>query len=192
MNINLVGLRDAGISIGDELAAFDGKLCVGTLKIMENHLINGSASLIASFSTDDQIKNGFTEGDPIQIVVWNKLTNTETKMAVSALNGTLNYLKNASILAKVNSVTSSVNRIDDIVQVDVFPNPSQGMFTVRFSAIPDSGSMIDVLDLSGRKVFSRLITGLSEEFNLAGRARGMYLVKSILGSNEIMHKLVLN
>lgn len=191
MNINLVGLNGSGLVVGDELAAFDGITCVGTLKITQQQLIQGSASLIASCSTGNQVKDGFKEGASIQLYVWNQVSDSETPVQTSILSGSLNYLKNASLLVKMKSVTTSAFNLKDVAQVEVFPNPSQGLFTVRFSDLPANGSHIDIYDLSGRKVASHLIEGISEDFNLSDQAAGVYLVKSILGSQEKINKLVI-
>jgi hypothetical protein len=192
MNINLVGLKETGLSVGDELAAFDGDICVGTLKITNSNLNIGSASLIASSITNGQQKDGFKDGTSVQIYAWNHNTGLESKVEASAIKGTLNYNKNASILVKMKSLTTSASIVNaDVLQSEVYPNPSQGQFTVRFSEIPEAGSRIEVLDLSGRKVASRMITGISEELNLYGQASGLYLVKSILGSKELIQKLVI-
>jgi hypothetical protein len=191
MNINLVGLSGSALSIGDELAAYDGVACVGTLKITQQHLNQGSASLIASCATGSQLKDGFKEGASIQIRAWNQVTDSETPIQTSILSGSLNYLKNASTLVKMKTVTTSAFELMDVAQVEVFPNPSQGLFTVRFSDLPTNGSHIDIYDLSGRKVASHLIEGISEDFNLSDQAAGVYLVKSILGSQEKVSKLVI-
>lgn len=190
-NINLVGLNGSGLVAGDELAAYDGNLCVGTLKITEQMLIQGSASLIASCSTGDQIKDGFKVGSSIQIRAWKQVSDSETQVQTAILSGSLNYLKNASTMVKMRSTTTSISNPVDITQVEVFPNPSQGQFTVRFSDLPSNGSHIDIYDISGRKLSSRQITGISEEFELFGQPAGIYLVKSILGSVEKITKLVI-
>jgi parallel beta-helix repeat protein len=192
MNINIVGLKEAGLSDGDELAAFDGEVCVGTLKITQSNLTSGSASLVASSNTGSQLKDGFKDGTSVQLYVWNQMNGLETKVEVSAIKGLLNYQRNASILVKLKSLTTSTALpIANILKTEVYPNPSQGRFTVRFSELPEAGSRIEVLDLSGRKVASRLITRISEELNLYGQTAGLYLVKSILGSSEKIEKLVI-
>jgi hypothetical protein len=191
MNINLVGLNESGLSVGDELAAFDGTSCVGTLKITNQQLIDGSASLIASCSTSNLRKDGFNEGAPIQLKLWNQLSGEESGIQFSILRGSPSYLKNETILGKIKSLTTSISNFVEITKIEVYPNPCQGRFTVRFSDLPESGSRIDVLDLSGRKVASRLITSISEDFDLLGQASGLYLVKSILGLKESINKLIL-
>jgi hypothetical protein len=192
MNINIVGLNLAGFSVGDELAAFDGNICVGALKITESHLSSGNASLISSYSTDELIQNGFKEGDAIQIYSWNKLSGNESIVSVEALSGQMNYSKNGSVLITMKSVSTGFNSLSDDFKIDVFPNPSQGHFTVRYSELPEAGSKVDVLDISGRKIVSRLITGTNEEFDLYQLTPGLYLVKSAIGPNEITHKLIIS
>ncbi len=191
MNINLVGLGGSGFVAGDELAAFDGIACVGALKLTEQQILQGSVSLIASCSTGNRLKDGFKEGASIQLYAWNQVTDSETPVQASILSGSLNYLKNASTLVKMKAITTSAFNLQDVAQVEVFPNPSQGLFTVRFSDLPANGSHIDIYDLSGRKVASHLISGISEDFNLSDQAAGVYLVKSILGSEEKINKLVI-
>jgi len=189
MNINIVDLQMAGLSVGDELAAFDGKICVGTLKITEDQVTSG-ASLIASFSTDNLIQDGFKEGDKIQLYAWNHLLGSESVVQAETINGQMQYEKNASVLVKLKSLTTGVRKMDDLVKIDIFPNPSAGKVNVRFSQLPEAGSRIDILDLSGRKVASRLISGSSEVFNLDREPKGIYLVKAELGTSEVIQKLI--
>jgi hypothetical protein len=93
---------------------------------------------------------------------------------------------------KIKSLTASAATVNlNSLQTEVFPNPCQGRFTVRFSELPEAGSRIEVLDLSGRKVASHPVTGITEELDLYGQASGLYLVKSILGSSETIQKLIL-
>jgi len=192
MNINLVGLNGTTeISAGDEFAAFDGDICVGALKITEDQLLTGSISLIASYSTSDQVIDGFVEGHSIKIYSWSKLTGNESEINTDVVNGELKYAKNGSVLV-MKSVTTGANTLTDVVQINVFPNPSKGKFTVQFSEMPNAGSRIEILDISGRIIASRLITGTSEEISLDNHTSGLYLVKSILGSSQTIHKLIVN
>lgn len=192
MNINLVGLQEAGLSAGDELAAFDGNICVGTLKITENHLIDGTAALVASFSSDEQNPDGFTVGHPIQILAWNQVDGNEISVDMEVLIGQAQYAKNSSVLVRMKSITTEISRFDDLFKIDVFPNPCHGKFTVRFSNLPNAGSQLEILDIAGRIIVSRMITGMNEEFNLDHQASGLYLVKSVINSKETIQKLIVN
>lgn len=189
MNINLVGLKDAGLKAGDEIAAFDGDICVGILKITEDNIQSG-ASIVASYSTDSKVLDGFTDGNSIQLFAWNKSSGNEYQLQAEAVNGQLVFDRNGSVFATLKSATLTAKGIDNELQVEVFPNPSIGKVNVRFSGMAEVGSRIDVLDLSGRIVASRKITGTTESFDLNDAPRGIYLVKAVLGTSEIVQKLI--
>ena len=75
--------------------------------------------------------------------------------------------------------------------MEIYPNPSHGKFVVCFANLTIIGSRIEVSDVAGRRVFSRMVTSNVEEFNLSGLAEGLYVVKSIMGSEEKNQKLLI-
>jgi hypothetical protein len=137
-------------------------------------------------------QDGFEEGDPIQIYVWNHLTGENSTAILDFIDGQTSFEKNASTLVQFKSLSTGIMNIVDRIKIDVFPNPSKGKITVRYSQIPVPGSRIEILDITGRKISSQLISETSEEFNLNQQPAGIYLVKSIIGSNEIIQKLILS
>ncbi|NDP27594.1 MAG: T9SS type A sorting domain-containing protein, partial [Flavobacterium sp.] len=191
MNINIVGLRASGISVGDELAAYDGKICVGTIKINDEHINTESASLVTSFSSSEQAGDGFTEGHPINIIAWNRITDSEKVVQGEVVNGKLSYLKNSSVLLKLKTQSIDVKSLKDAVQIDLYPNPTTGIVTVRFSEMPVKESRIEIVDISGRMIISRQVTNIAEVFNLENQTSGIYLVKIKTGLNQIINKLIL-
>jgi hypothetical protein len=82
------------------------------------------------------------------------------------------------------------NILDTPVTMELFPNPTIGKFTVRFSQLPIDGSKIEVFDLAGRKITSRNVTSTSEVFEFTPMLVGIYVVKSTIGSEEINKKLI--
>ena len=194
MNINITGLNGIGISVGDEIAAFDGSLCVATTKITEANVLSGLVSLASSFSTNDQNPDGFKVGDQIQISTWSKLSGDESKVNTEVITGQMKYEKNATVLVRLKSaiLATAITNLNDVVKIDVFPNPCQDRVTVRFSKIPEANSRIEISDISGRKLITRLISGNTEEINLDSFTPGLYLVRSILGSTEFVQKLIVN
>jgi hypothetical protein len=192
MNIHIEGLSQCGLAAGDELAAYDGEICVGTLKLTEDHISKNLASLIASSASVDNNTNGFNEGDPIQIYSWNKLTSEKSTLQLTVSEGNLSYQKYASILVQTKSVTTSASIKTNTIGIEIFPNPAQNTFAVRFSQLPENGSSIEITDVTGRKIASRQIRGIYEEFNIGNQPAGLYLLKSNLGSESIIKKLIIN
>jgi parallel beta-helix repeat protein len=121
------------------------------------------------------------------------ITGLTNGMSYYFLVKAINTVGSSSFSAASNSITiaTGITNLDDGVKIVVFPNPCHGRFTVRFSEIPISESRIEVLSLSGRKVTSQIITGISQDIVLFGQPPGMYFVKSIIGSIEKINKLVI-
>jgi len=193
MNIHLDGLAESGFSIGDELAAYDSEICVGTLKLTEDHFTKNFASLIASSASVENNQKGFNVGNPIQVYSWkNNFTDEKSKLELGLIEGELKYEKYASVLVQMKSLTTIAANRTNSTEIEIFPNPTPNIFTVRFSQMPESGSTIEITDITGRKIASRAIHGISEEFNLGDQPAGLYLLKSIIGSNKIIKKLIIN
>lgn len=93
-----------------------------------------------------------------------------------------------SILMKGKSLTATTH---DPLKIDVFPNPCKDNVTVRFSQMPDAGSHIEIMDITGRKVASREISNTDERFILSEPA-GLYMVKTIVGSKVVINKLTIS
>jgi len=127
----------------------------------------------------------------VQLYAWDQLSGIESAVQVEVVAGQLAYEKSASVLVKMKSLTTEAKSIEDFVKVDIFPNPSVGRVNVRFSQLAQPGSTIEILDLSGRKVASRSISGTTEVFNLSGVSKGIYLVKAVIGSSETVQKLII-
>lgn len=69
MNINFEELNKTNFQVGDEMAAFDGGICVGAVKLSESDFINHDISIPVSASVPKG-SIGFTEGNPIELRVW--------------------------------------------------------------------------------------------------------------------------
>jgi parallel beta-helix repeat protein len=80
--------------------------------------------------------------------------------------------------------------------VDVFPNPSSGVFEVSFQIIESLDAIIDVFDLYGKKVLSEVLPSMGsgefrQRFDISHVPSGMYLVKVIMGSEILSSRLVI-
>ena len=96
MNINIVELNETNLQVGDEIAAFDGKICVGALKLTENDFINNAVSIPVSAS-DSNGTNGFTKGNSIELKVWKNETNGEVKLLSKVIEGEICYSINKPV-----------------------------------------------------------------------------------------------
>ncbi len=92
----------------------------------------------------------YTENyDLIQLYAWNNLSGNEFVVQSETVKGQMIYEMNGSVLVKMKSLTTVAKSMNDMARIDVFPNPGVGRVTVRFSELPEAGSSIDILDISG-------------------------------------------
>lgn len=79
--------------------------------------------------------------------------------------------------------------------LDVFPNPSHGVFTVNMKFETAQNLSIKVLDITGRKVyldFQNNQMALNKELNLSHLAKGVYLVQIETESGVATQKVVID
>jgi hypothetical protein len=90
-------------------------------------------------------------------------------------------------------VTTGVGEdISEAFKIDVFPNPCVDNITVRFAEMPEKGSRIEILDITGKSVASREVMDREERISLDQQSAGLYMVKTIVGAKETTTKLILN
>lgn len=80
--------------------------------------------------------------------------------------------------------------------MDLFPNPNNGAFTVRFEPEQSGPTIITVLDINGRTVYKielENVEGLYEqEINLGEDVNGIYFLKIMQGENVWTEQIIIN
>ena len=103
---------------------------------------------------------------------------------------------NGNISFDVTNVTTSIDPYDQFNTFRVFPNPGNGQFTLNYEMIKPETAVIELMDLSGRKIFQtrkNATTGLQQiEFNHLLLPQGMYLLRLRTPSTQITERLIIN
>ncbi len=73
--------------------------------------------------------------------------------------------------------------------VSIYPNPSNGVFTIKFDKA--TSASIEVYDVTGRKVKSYMQSTTKETLDLTGFAEGMYSVNIISNGNKTTKRIIL-
>jgi hypothetical protein len=58
--------------------------------------------------------------------------------------------------------------------------------------MPETGSRIEIIDIGGRIIASRKVTNPNEIFYFDQQTPGLYMVRTITGSREMVSKLIIN
>ncbi len=188
MNI-YVDLMESGLQAGDEIAAYDGEICVGAHKISYYDMANNSASLIVSLA-DEGEQNGFIAGNQIILKGWSSVSGREINIASEILSGEMIFQEGGSVLVQiVNELTTGIN--DNILlDVSMYPNPATSDFVVKLSVLPDIDTQVVISDISGKQMASRIFRSNIETFDVRNFPSGVYFVDIRIGNSHEVKKLV--
>jgi PKD repeat protein len=99
-------------------------------------------------------------------------------------------------IVKPLTITGIANILGKELSINVFPNPTKGIFTVSLSGIAAQATQVMVFDMQGRLVKDATLqsTGgtMSAEIDLASNGNGVYFVKLVSGSQTSTHKLIVH
>ena len=189
MNINITGLTDLQLEVGDELAAYDGNYCVGSVKLSNTNITNDIVSILASNSDKDVI-NGFTEGNDIELIVWRSGTNEEFRPGLEVIGGIPVYKKYGSVFFLLDVKNSIDVNADNLNYLNIYPNPTSDIINVKFQIEPEKGTIMYLSDVTGKTVIAKEALSNTEQLNLTLLPSGMYLLKISSGKTSITKKII--
>nr|WP_321356797.1 LamG-like jellyroll fold domain-containing protein [uncultured Draconibacterium sp.] len=189
MNINLFGFDESHLTIGDEIAAYDGDICVGATTITASNFGEKAVSINAS-STDKGESNGFIEDNNIELKFWDSESNEVTDFNLSVVNGELTYSMHSSIFIKFED--QLLDGENESFSIDMYPNPAINNVNVRFSQIPESDAQLLLLDMNGKQLQSRQVQSTLETLDISSYPTGIYFIKTIVGDFIKTNKLIKN
>lgn len=189
MNINILGLSASGFDAGDEIAIYDGDVCVGAVRVTQEHMQDNALVINATSASGSD--PGFTAGNPATFKVWKKSENAEQWFAPQVLKGSNTFEQHASSFVKLNFSSALPNHASGDLRMKVYPNPSNGVFNLELTNNSNSNTSIEVYDLAGKIMDSRMVFGIREQFNLEHLPKGVYLIKANIMDTIVLERLII-
>ncbi len=191
MNINVIGLTESNLQVGDEVAVFDGQVCVGAVKLSDDNIYNNIVSISASV-TDKDTLNGFTEGSPIKLLAWYADNDEIVSLTPDIIGGELYFETQGSVFIGMPANITTGNIELEKIDITLFPNPARDKVTIQFSKMPEQGTRIQLLDMTGKQLIDQIVESPYEELNVQSQPAGIYLVKVVTATNYKIDRLVIN
>jgi len=192
---HLFGIKYEAISHfneGDYLGAFNKKgECVGYTQVT-NMMKNTSLTVFGSDGSFNE-NSAILPGEEISFRAW--LTQTQQQVNISPvfaeseeLNNTYFIGNGISVIEKFNITQTGIN--EEIPnEIQVFPNPTQGMFTIsglnNYAEIFIINVVGEVIEHKTEMIADRA------DFDFTGREPGLYFIKVQTGNKMLSEKLVL-
>jgi len=199
MNVFVLKATLDGINLEteDEIALFDGSICVGAAKLSE--VIDNSHPLYIKSSKDKGTANGYTEGNPINYKFWDKSGSKEitgvTAFYYSDLPGwsTSGNFKSAAVsyvtLTGLSTGISSV-RLPGM-DLRIYPNPTEGKIYISAGNVSLKDSKITAIDAHGQIIFEQIIGEDQGTIDFSGNTRGLYFLRISAPSWSVTKRIVL-
>jgi len=111
-------------------------------------------------------------------------------------NGTVFYTNDLLIDdVKIDeAVITSINSTSNNVNLNVYPNPTSGLFTLNVNTTDVNELNIKVMNMHGQVVFAKNnfdnISNVNEQINLSNNAKGIYFVTVTSDKGIVTHKVV--
>jgi hypothetical protein len=190
MNININELNKTNLQVGDEIAVYDGQICVGAIILTDMDFENRVVSIPVSASDLIRLK-GFTDGNSIEMKVWKSEKNQEYKLNTEVVEGELVFKRHSSTFTTINDnqIVSGISDFD-LLNISIYPNPASNIVNVNFSNMPETGTKITLMDINGKEIISRMAENMNESMDIQHLPAGMYLIKTWLNNNLKIHKLI--
>ena len=85
--------------------------------------------------------------------------------------------------------TTGTDKVTAVNSLHIFPNPTNGLFTITFPGVVKKG-LVEIYTVSGKRIFSEPATYTSEKkMNTKNLSPGIYIVKLFDGEKYFSQKL---
>ncbi len=202
MNINIAGLPLNILQSGDELAVFDGNMCVGAVTLLPWHLNSGTISVPVS-AADDFNLPGFTEGNIFTLKFWSTKQQQEYELEPEIIKGPGFFVKHESTLLSLEKYASTGlgELFAGKTQINCYPNPFSDEITIEINLIEDKEVEVEVYNQLGQRVKSlttkRILTSGTHVLVWNGKnssnsqvSPGIYHLKIEIDNSVINRKIV--
>ena len=91
----------------------------------------------------------------------------------------------------ISCLSDGIEKVNSILQTEVFPNPSNGIFTFNFKNNNSKKLNLEIYNLSGQLLKTEVVTKeKSFELDLSANENGIYFYKLRGDDSVVMGKLV--
>ena len=175
-----------GLSFGDEIAAYDGDVMIGAMKINSQNTFDNDLPVFSTLNSG----HGYAPGKQIILKVWDASTQSLIPFEYTMDNPYNEaymeqvYPSEDGLYSVVNIIKGSVFVEDKIV---VYPNPSNGIINIDNA----ENSTIQITDQNGRIIYKNYIENNHSTINLSDNPVGLYNVVLISNNSVSSLKLII-
>ncbi len=118
-------------------------------------------------------------------------TNLETSVRVATITTTVSGLPPQTVT--VTQAASTVGIHDGVLtDLQVYPNPTSGVFSLKAGSLTDKALEVSVMDLSGKTILSKSCSGADEyRFDISQETKGIYFIRINSDNSTQVRRIIL-
>ncbi len=117
-----------------------------------------------------------------------KFTPTVTTSPATLVSTPTLSIKSGTVISTF--CTTNIEEFANSNIIDIFPNPSSGIFTINISNFQKTTIELTVLNVLGEIILKSLILSDKHEINLGNFAKGIYFIKATDNKNHYTRKVI--
>lgn len=140
---------------------------INTLRVRLSQTINDTFYLSGNYYSDDQTVT----------TSYNWIAQTHPGLTLMNISSGSSYTQTIDYAYYVDGTPTGIDEMaNDKIQFSVFPNPSNGIIHLNFAEYLPNAT-ISLFDVTGREVYTKQVTDISETIHAHELPAGIYLLK---------------
>ena len=173
----------SGLNIGDEVAAYDGNIMVGSTVIRSENTLENSLPIFSTLTS----QKGYVNGNDIALKVWDNQSQSQVSSTYALVDDyeeayTENtYPAEDGEFSVINMTKASSNNFEIDANVSIYPNPASDVLNVIANT---NISRVRIINFIGQTMFDNNVNNSSININTSTYQSGVYII-SVETSNGV-------
>ena len=173
-----------GLAIGDELAAYDGMVMVGSTVIVSENTLENALPIFSTLTS----QKGYVNGNNIILKVWDDQLQSQVSSTYTFVNEyeeaylESNYPSEDGEFSVINVTKGASDNLDVETNVSIYPNPASDVLNVVANTKIDR---VRIINFIGQIMFDNNVNNSSININTSAYQSGVYII-SVETSNRVI------
>jgi len=173
----------SGLNIGDEVAAYDGNIMVGSTVIRSENTLENSLPIFSTLTS----QKGYVNGNDIALKVWDNQSQSQVSSTYALVDDyeeayTENtYPAEDGEFSVINITKGASDNMDVEANISIYPNPATDVLNVVANT---NISRVRIINFIGQTMFDNNVNNSSININTSAYQSGVYII-SVETSNGV-------
>jgi len=180
----------SGLNIGDELAAYDGNVMVGSTVIVSENTLENALPIFSTLTS----QKGYVNGNNIILNVWDDQLQSQVSSTYTFANEyeeaylESNYPSEDGEFSVINITKGSSDNIDVETNVSIYPNPASDVLNVVANT---NIKRVRIINFIGQIMFDNSVNNSSININTSVYQSGVYIISVETSNGVITEKITI-